>query len=47
MPINPKTGKAVKQKSIVQKVKTAQVKKHNKAFGIKPKKTPSQSKFKK
>ena len=47
MPINPKTGKAVKQRSIVQKVKTAQVKKHNKAFGVKPKKTTSQSKAKK
>jgi hypothetical protein len=47
MPINPKTGKVVKQKTIVQKVKTAQVKKHNKAFGIKPKKTSSQSKSKK
>ena len=46
MPINPKTGKMVKEKSLMQKQKTAAVKKHNKAFGIKPKKASTATKTK-
>lgn len=46
MTINAKTGKIVKPKTLTQKMKTAQVKKHNKALGVKPKKSPAQSKSK-
>lgn len=38
MPINKKTGKVIKPKSAMQKLKAAMTRRHNKAFGIKRKK---------
>ena len=38
MPINKKTGRAVKPKSSMQKFKANLTRKHNKAFGIKRRK---------
>lgn len=38
MPINKKTGRVVKPKSVSQKLKASMTRKHNKAMGIKKKK---------
>ena len=38
MPINKKTGRIVKPKSLMQKFKANLTRKHNKAFGIKRRK---------